>query len=186
MVKLNRIYTRTGDKGMTGMVAGPRLPKQDTRVEAIGAVDETNAALGVAALHLGPPEYALVERIQNDLFDLGADLATPKTGVRDKALRIIPAQVTRLEKEIDAMNAALNPLTSFVLPGGTVASAHLHLARTCARRAERAMFALAAAEWVNPAALHYINRVSDHLFVLARWCNGRGNRDVLWKPGENR
>jgi cob(I)alamin adenosyltransferase len=189
MVKLTRIYTRGGDKGETSLGDGRRVPKHDKRVEAYGAVDEANAALGLARLHLGrdPRANAMLGRIQNDLFDLGADLCTPATGRKAKgALRIADAQVERLEREIDALNAGLKPLASFVLPGGTPASAYLHLARTVLRRAERRMTALAAVEPVNQAAIRYANRLSDLLFVLARHCNARGKRDVLWVPGANR
>ncbi|MGE0846842.1 MAG: cob(I)yrinic acid a,c-diamide adenosyltransferase [Flavobacteriaceae bacterium] len=195
MVKLNKIYTRTGDDGTTGLGDGSRVPKADIRVEAFGTVDETNAAIGMARLHTaGDAELgdldAMLERIQNDLFDLGADLCTPDTGVDPgyEPLRIVDSQVARLEKEIDLLNADLKPLRSFVLPGGSAASAHLHLARTVARRAERLMTALAArqGEPVGAPALRYINRVSDFLFVAARWANGKGAGDVLWVPGDNR
>jgi cob(I)alamin adenosyltransferase len=184
MVKLNRIYTRTGDDGTTGLVDGSRRAKHDLRVEAYGAVDEANATLGLVRLHAAGDDDAMLARIQNDLFDLGADLATPD-GI-DGALRIVPAQVERLEAEIDAMNASLAPLTSFVLPGGTLAAAHLHLARTTVRRAERVTTALAAGEPVNPQAVAYLNRLSDHLFVLSRAVNARAGGDVLWTPGANR
>ncbi|UVI40151.1 cob(I)yrinic acid a,c-diamide adenosyltransferase [Qipengyuania spongiae] len=192
MVKLNKIYTRTGDTGSTGLVDGSRLPKHATRMEAIGAVDEANSALGVAAVALGDGEHAdAVHRIQNDLFDLGADLATPAGPDEDFApsemvLRIVSAQVEWLEQAIDALNADLEPLTSFVLPGGTEAAARIHLARASARRAERSVTALAADEPVNPQALAYVNRLSDYLFVLARVSNANGTRDVKWIPGKNR
>ncbi len=186
MVKLTRIYTKGGDTGTTSLGTGKRVPKHDTRVGAYGAVDEANAAIGLARLHTTGEEDAMLARIQNDLFDLGADLCAPEgDGTRDR-LRIIDAQVERLEHEIDRMNEALAPLNSFVLPGGSAAAAHLHLARTIARRAERDMTRLAEAEPVNPAAIRYINRLSDHLFVLARWLNDKGAKDVLWKPGANR
>jgi cob(I)alamin adenosyltransferase len=187
MVKLTRIYTRGGDKGKTSLGDGSRVPKQSLRVEAFGTVDEANAAIGLARLHISGDEDAMLARIQNDLFDLGADLCTPESGTRAAgALRIVAAQVKRLETEIDAMNAALAPLNSFVLPGGTPAAAFLHLARTVTRRAERLVCALAAAETVNPEAIKYLNRLSDHLFVLGRRLNGNGAQDVLWQPGATR
>ncbi len=191
MVKLTRIYTRGGDKGRTSLGDGTRVAKQSLRVEAYGTVDEANAALGLARLHTAGDEDAMLARIQNDLFDLGADLCTPEGGRRGGAnsrgaLRIVAAQVKRLETEIDAMNAALAPLTSFVLPGGSPAASHLHLARTVTRRAERLACALAAAEPVNPEAIKYLNRLSDHLFVLGRRLNGNGAQDVLWRPGLTR
>ncbi len=187
MVKLSKIYTKTGDDGSSGLVDGTRRSKTDPRFAAIGAVDETNSAIGVARLHVSGPMDILLGRIQNDLFDLGADLSTPEDGRKaDGALRIAPVQVTRLEREIDAMNEDLRPLTSFVLPGGSALAAHLHLARAIARRAEREMVALAAKEAINPAALTYINRLSDHLFVMARLANDGGAGDVLWMPGKNR
>ena len=195
MVRLTRIYTRGGDKGETSLGDGSRVPKQALRVEAYGTVDEANAAIGLARLHVesrGDPDTdAMLGRIQNDLFDLGADLCTPED-VRRKssdgggALRIVAAQVKRLEREIDAMNAGLRPLDSFILPGGTPAAAYLHLARTVTRRAERLVCALAAAEAVNPEAVKYLNRLSDHLFVLGRRVNDNGARDVLWQPGLTR
>jgi cob(I)alamin adenosyltransferase len=189
VVKLTRIYTKGGDKGRTSLGDGKRVAKHDLRVEAYGTVDEANAAVGLARLHAGGEADAMLARIQNDLFDLGADLCRPdspgsKAGAG--ALRIVANQVLRLEREIDAMNAALQPLDSFVLPGGSPAAANLHLARTIARRAERAMTALAAKSPVNPEAIKYINRLSDHLFVLARTLNGRGKDDVLWRPGAHR
>jgi cob(I)alamin adenosyltransferase len=187
MVKLTRIYTRGGDKGKTSLGDGSRVAKQSLRVEAYGTVDETNAAIGLARLHAAPEIDAMLARIQNDLFDLGADLCTPEGGRRGAgALRIIAAQVKRLEIEIDAMNAELLPLSSFVLPGGTPAAAYLHLARTVTRRAERLTCALAEAEPVNPEAIKYLNRLSDHLFVLSRRVNGNGAEDVLWQPGATR
>lgn len=191
MVKLNRIYTRTGDDGTTGLGDGSRVAKYSLRVEAYGTVDETNAAIGLARLSTGgQPLDAMLARIQNELFDLGADLCTPETG-KDLGyvpLRIIPAQVSRLEQEIDALNARLQPLRSFILPGGSAASAALHLARTISRRSERLMVALASepGETVGPAALHYINRLSDFLFVAARVANADGAGDVLWTPGATR
>jgi cob(I)alamin adenosyltransferase len=187
MVKLTRIYTRGGDKGKTSLGDGTRVPKQSLRVDAYGTVDEANAAIGLARLHVGGDDEAMLARIQNDLFDLGADLCTPEGGRRGSgALRIVAAQVKRLETEIDAMNAGLQPLTSFVLPGGTPAASYLHLARTVTRRAERLTCALAEAEKVNPEAIKYLNRLSDHLFVLGRRVNDNGARDVLWQPGLTR
>jgi cob(I)alamin adenosyltransferase len=192
MVKLNKIYTRTGDDGTTGLVSGARRPKYDPRIEAYGTVDETNAVIGIVRLYTSsmPALDAMLMRIQNDCFDLGADLATPDTGEkRDyEPLRIVDAQVDRIEADIDALNADLEPLRSFVLPGGTEAAAHLHLARTVARRAERLMVALADldGETVNPAAIRFINRLSDFFFVAARWVNDQGRADVLWVPGKNR
>ena len=184
MVKLTRIYTRGGDKGQTSLGSGKRVAKHDPRVDAYGQVDEANAAIGLARLHTRGSADAMLARIQNDLFDLGADLCRPEPKEGD--LRIVASQVTRLEREIDKMNAALQPLQSFVLPGGTPAAAYLHLARTIARRAERAMTALADNGSVNPEAIKYINRLSDHLFVLSRFLNGKGKRDILWQPGANR
>ena len=187
MVTLTRIYTRGGDTGQTSLSDGSRVNKQHLRVAAYGTADETNGVIGVARLHTQGEADAMLSRIQNDLFDLGADLCTPQDGRKaEGALRIVDAQVERLEHEIDTMNAELQPLTSFILPGGTAASAYLHLARTVARRAERLMCELAESEPVNPAAIRYINRLSDHLFVLARWENEKGVRDVLWVPGANR
>jgi cob(I)alamin adenosyltransferase len=191
MVKLTRIYTRGGDKGETSLGDGTRVAKQSLRVAAFGTVDEANAAIGLARLHADGEADAMLARIQNDLFDLGADLCTPEGGRRGGdnsrgALRIVAAQVKRLETEIDAMNGELRPLNSFVLPGGTPAAAHLHLARTVARRAERLACALAADEKVNPEAVKYLNRLSDHLFVLSRRLNGAGAGDVLWQPGATR
>ena len=188
MVRLTRIYTRGGDRGETSLGDGSRVAKQALRVEAYGTVDEANAAIGLARLHAERRRAdAMLARIQNDLFDLGADLCTPEDGSRAAgALRIVAAQVERLEREIDAMNAALRPLDSFILPGGTPAAAHLHLARTVTRRAERLVCALAAAEPVNPEAVRYLNRLSDHLFVLGRRLNDNGARDVLWRPGLTR
>jgi cob(I)alamin adenosyltransferase len=188
MVRLTRIYTRGGDTGETSLGDGSRLPKHALRVAAYGTVDEANAAIGIARLHaLDAAVDEMLGRIQNDLFDLGADLCTPEGGTRGAgALRILATQVERLEREIDAMNAALAPLESFILPGGTAAAAHLHLARTIVRRAERLVSELALAETVNPEALKYLNRLSDHLFVLGRRLNDGGARDVLWRPGANR
>jgi cob(I)alamin adenosyltransferase len=192
MVVLNRIYTRTGDDGSTALANGERRPKHDLRVEAYGAVDEANAAVGLARLSTAsePKLDAMLSRIQNDLFDLGADLSTPEGGRQLKwtPLRIVAAQVERLEREIDELNGELAPLTSFVLPGGTPAAAHLHLARTVARRAERLMTQLAAREGeiVGAPALHFVNRLSDFLFVASRWANARAGGDVLWTPGANR
>jgi cob(I)alamin adenosyltransferase len=187
MVRLTRIYTRGGDKGETSLGDGSRVPKQSLRVAAYGTVDEANAAIGLARLHAAGETDAMLARIQNDLFDLGADLCTPEGARRGKeALRIVGAQVERLEKEIDTLNAELKPLDSFVLPGGSPCAAHLHHARTIVRRAERLVAELAAAETLNAAALQYLNRLSDHLFVLSRHVNDRGAADVLWRPGANR
>lgn len=191
MVKLNKIYTRTGDDGTTGLVDGSRLSKDAPRMAAIGDVDELNSSLGVVALHLSGDALARLRRIQNDLFDLGADIATPAAPDDDFApgemvLRVIPRQVERLEAEIDAMNAALAPLTSFILPGGSAASAALHVARTVARRAERALVAAAQVDRINPSAVQYVNRLSDYLFVMARAHNGQGADDILWVPGASR
>ena len=187
MVTLSRIYTKTGDSGQTGLGDGSRISKASLRITAIGAVDETNAAIGIARLDSEGEMDAMLARIQNDLFDLGADLCAPEDGRKAEGrLRIAISQVERLEREIDAMNATLSPLTSFILPGGTALAARLHLARTIARRVECAMVALAAEEKINEAALRYINRLSDHLFVMARAANNAGMGDVLWVPGENR
>jgi cob(I)alamin adenosyltransferase len=190
MVVLSKIYTRTGDKGDTALGDGTRLPKHATRVAAYGTVDELNATLGLARLHANGVLDQALARIQNDLFDLGADLCTPDlendATAKHPRLRIVAAQVARLESEIDAMNAGLAPLRSFVLPGGTALATHLHLCRTVARRAERAATALAAAEPVNPEAVRYLNRLSDWLFVAGRVANDAGQADVLWVPGANR
>lgn len=187
MVKLDRIYTRGGDGGATSLGDGRRTAKHAPRIAACGAIDEANCAVGLARLHARGGEDAMLGRIQNDLFDLGADLATPHDGRRGAgALRIQVGQVKRLEDEIDAMNAELAPLSSFVLPGGSAASAFLHLARALVRRGERAMVALAEGEEVNRHALAYANRLSDHLFVMARRLNGNGGGDVLWVPGATR
>ena len=187
MVTLNRIYTKTGDKGETALGDGSRRLKFDLRVAAYGTVDETNCAVGVARLHTAGDLDAMLSRIQNDLFDLGADLCAPEDGRRGAdRLRIAETQVERLEREIDAMNESLSPLTSFVLPGGTAAAAHLHLARAIARRAERLIVELAQAETVSAVAIRYINRLSDHLFVASRFANDGGAKDVLWIPGANR
>ncbi len=186
MVRLTRIYTRGGDAGETSLGDGSRVPKQDLRVACYGTVDEANAVIGVARLHAEGESDAMLARIQNDLFDLGADLSTPAPQRGKEALRIVKSQVERLEHEIDALNAELKPLDSFVLPGGTPCGAALHLARTVVRRAERLVAELAAREKVNPEALKYLNRLSDHLFVLSRHVNDRGARDVLWRPGANR
>lgn len=193
MVVLNRIYTRTGDKGTTALGTGERRPKYDLRVESYGTVDETNSALGMARLTTAAEDArldAMLNRIQNDLFDLGADLCTPDTGekLEWEPLRIVDTQVTRLEAEIDELNAELQPLKSFVLPAGTPSAAALHLARTISRRAERLMVELAAQpnEIVGEPALKYINRLSDFLFVAARYANLKAGGDVLWTPGKNR
>ena len=187
MVKLTRIYTGGGDKGETSLGDGSRVAKHDARVAAYGTVDEANACIGLARLHCGGEVDAILARAQNDLFDLGADLATPeRENPKHPPLRITAEQVARLESEIDLINGELDPLTSFVLPGGGAAAAHLHLARTLARRAEREMTALAETEAINQQALVYINRLSDLLFVLARHANDKGAKDVLWTPGANR
>lgn len=189
MVKLDKIYTRGGDQGQTSLGDGARVAKHDARVVAYGTVDECNSVLGLARQHLASDAEAdaMLSRIQNDLFDLGADLCTPEVAdPKWPPLRIVAAQTDRLEREIDAMNENIPPLKSFILPGGSAAAAWLHLARTVARRAERDMTALAERETVTPEAIKYINRLSDHLFVLARRCNGNGAHDVLWVPGQNR
>ncbi|MBI1684672.1 cob(I)yrinic acid a,c-diamide adenosyltransferase [Caulobacter hibisci] len=192
MVVLNRIYTRTGDKGSTRLSTGEPVSKASLRVEAYGGVDETNAFIGVARQYAGddPELDAMLERIQNDLFDLGADLATPEQNGKPEwePLRVVEAQVERLEAEIDLINERLSPLTSFVLPAGSALSAALHVARTVSRRAERTCVALAATEGeiVGQPALKYLNRLSDLLFVAARRANSDGARDVLWKPGATR
>lgn len=187
MVVLNRIYTRTGDAGDTALGSGKRVKKYELRIEAYGTVDEINACVGVARLHASGELDVMLGRVQNDLFDLGADLCVPDDGseMAAKALRLAETQVDRLEREIDAMNEKLQPLRSFVLPGGSAASAHLHVARTVCRRAERLMVQLASSEVVGPSAIKYSNRLSDFLFVAARFANlSRG--DVLWVPGANR
>jgi cob(I)alamin adenosyltransferase len=187
MVRLTKIYTRGGDKGQTSLGDGERVAKHDPRVEAYGTVDEANATVGLARLHTTAETDAMLARIQNDLFDLGADLCTPEApSPKYPPLRIAQAQVDRLEREIDAMNEKLKPLDSFILPGGTPVAAYLHLARTVSRRAERLITALAKSQTINPLAIAYINRLSDHLFVLARHVNDDGAKDVLWVPGKNR
>ncbi|MFA6140789.1 MAG: cob(I)yrinic acid a,c-diamide adenosyltransferase [Hyphomicrobium sp.] len=193
MVVLSKIYTRTGDKGTTALGSGERVPKNALRIAAYGTVDETNASIGMVRVHLGdgdPALDAMLLRIQNDLFDLGADLCVPDRGAKleYEPLRMTDGQVTRLEQEIDEMNKDLKPLRSFVLPGGSPAAAALHMARTISRRAERLMVELAAEpnEPVSAAALKYINRLSDLLFVASRHVNDRGKTDVLWVPGQNR
>jgi cob(I)alamin adenosyltransferase len=193
MVVLNRIYTKTGDAGTTALGTGERRPKFDLRIEAYGTVDETNATLGLVRQHTAvedPTVDAMIARIQNDLFDLGADLCTPDDGTKLEwePLRMVDTQVERLEREIDMLNAELKPLRSFVLPGGSPAAAALHLARTVSRRAERLMVELATqpGETVGQPALRYINRLSDFLFVASRYVNGKGQADVLWVPGQNR
>lgn len=186
MVKLTKIYTRGGDRGEASLVGGERRVKSDQRFAAIGAVDETNAAIGLARNFTKGGADEILARVQNDLFDLGADLATPGGEPNDDALRMTDAQTERLEREIDRINEALQPLSSFVLPGGSAASSHIHLARTITRRAEREMVGLDLIEALNTAALCYINRLSDLLFVLARHMNDEGKADVLWLPGANR
>jgi cob(I)alamin adenosyltransferase len=193
MVKLTKIYTRGGDTGETSLVDGARVAKHDLRVAAFGTVDEANATIGMVRLHTTGEADAMLMRIQNDLFDLGADLATPGK-VFDKSdpdeptwvLRILQTQVDRLETEIDAMNVELAPLNSFVLPGGSAASAYLHLARTVTRRAERLAVEAALQVGINPVAIRYLNRLSDLLFVMGRYLNDKGAQDVLWVPGANR
>jgi cob(I)alamin adenosyltransferase len=193
MVVLSKIYTRTGDAGTTALGSGERVPKHALRIAAYGTVDETNASIGMVRLHLGTDDPKLdgqLVRIQNDLFDLGADLCVPDRGqkLEYEPLRMTDTQVKRLEEEIDEMNAELKPLRSFVLPGGSPAAAALHMARTISRRAERLMVELATepSEPVGAAALKYINRLSDYLFVASRYVNDRGKADVLWVPGQNR
>lgn len=189
MVKLTKIYTRTGDGGETGLVDGSRLPKSAARMEAIGDVDEANSALGIALTLISDEDArAMLGRIQNELFDLGADIATPGEDFApsEMTLRIVPEQIARIEREIDAMNDRLTPLTSFILPGGDPGAAAVHLARTIVRRAERALVKAASEVAINPLALAYINRLSDHLFVLGRILNGAGVNDVLWRPGATR
>ncbi len=190
VVTLNRIYTKGGDKGRTSLGSGKRVAKHALRVEAYGTVDEANGIIGTARLHTAatPECDAMLFRIQNDLFDLGADLCVPADPDQPNAagLRIVAAQVTRLESEIDAMNDTLSPLTSFILPGGSPAAAYLHVARTVVRRAERLMTKLKTREVVNDQAIMYINRLSDHLFVMARFVNDGGKSDILWVPGANR
>jgi cob(I)alamin adenosyltransferase len=189
LVKLNKIYTRTGDDGTTGLVDGSRVSKADPRMAAIGDVDEANSAIGVAVVALaGAEPAAALTRIQNDLFDLGADLATPGEDFApgEMTLRIVPAQVTRLETEIDALNADLGALTSFILPGGSAAGAALHLARAIVRRSERTAITAAGHVAINPAAIAYLNRLSDYLFVASRYVNKAAGGDVLWVPGASR
>ena len=190
MVNLDKIYTRGGDAGQTSLASGTRVPKHDLRVATYGTVDEANAFIGLARLSIEGHVDEILGRIQNDLFDLGADLARPECvsddPAKQKALRITQSQVDRLEAEIDVINEPLDPLTSFVLPGGTAASAYLHVARTIVRRAERLTTALMEAEPINTPAVIYLNRLSDHLFVLARQQNDGGAADVLWVPGANR
>jgi cob(I)alamin adenosyltransferase len=189
MVYLSRIYTKTGDAGDTGLGDGQRVPKDHPRVEAVGAVDELNAVLGLLLAHTADlSEHGLVQSIQNDLFDVGADLCLPMTDEEEpgQKLRMTPAQAERLEHTIDRLNADVKPLTSFVLPGGSPAAAWCHLARTVCRRAERAIVTLMREEAVNAAVLVYLNRLSDLLFVLARQFNHQGRGDVLWQPGDSR
>lgn len=187
MVKLDKIYTRGGDKGQTSLGGGQRVGKNDVRVQAYGTADEANAIIGLARLNADDKVDAMLSRIQNDLFDLGADLCRPQDeGGNDSSLRISEDQVARLEAEIDELNADLEPLTSFILPGGNEIAAWLHMARTVVRRGERLICALAETEAVNPMAIQYANRLSDHLFVLARHVNDGGQNDVLWVPGAHR
>lgn len=194
MVVLNRIYTRTGDKGDTALGSGTRVSKAHLRIQAYGTVDETNSVLGIVRLHTGTDAFCkldiMLARIQNELFDLGADLCMPDDGKKldHEPLRILPGQVERLENEIDELNHDLSPLRSFVLPGGHVAAAHLHLARTICRRAERLIVELKShkGEHVSEGALSYINRLSDFLFVASRWVNAKTTGDILWVPGKTR
>lgn len=187
MVSLDKIYTRGGDYGETSLGSGKRVAKHDSRVAAYGTSDEANAAIGITRLYTKGDADAMLARIQNDLFDLGADLCTPEgTERRSGALRLTSQQVLRLEKEIDSMNEKLNPLDSFILPGGTPAGAHLHLARTIVRRCERLLSELAERETLNPDCIKYVNRLSDHLFQLSRHVNNDGELDILWVPGKNR
>ena len=191
MVTLNRIYTRSGDAGITSLGNGERRPKFDPRVTAYGSIDETNAAIGLArtfAQGAYPDLDLKLRQIQNDLFDLGADLCTPAAEPQKTQLRILPSQVSRLERDMDELNRDLPPLSSFVLPGGSQAAAGLHVARTICRRAERHIVRLSttSGEYVNPDAIKFVNRLSDFLFVAARWANAQGSLDVLWSPGANR
>jgi cob(I)alamin adenosyltransferase len=184
MVRIDRVTTRGGDGGETSLGDGTRIAKDAARIEAVGAVDEANAAIGMLRLVANADADAMLSRAQNDLFDLGADLCVPGEG--GDRLRLTAAPGQRLEAEVAAMNAELPPLTSFILPGGTSAAAHAHLARTIVRRAERRLVTLARDEPINPELVRYLNRLSDHLFVLGRWLNEKGARDVLWVPGANR
>lgn len=186
MVKLNKIYTKTGDEGKTGLADGTRVDKDDLRVVAYGAVDEANAALGMARNHVGKDVLEAISRVQNDLFDLGADLSTPLKEDEENVLRIVSGQVLWLEQQMDSLNENILPLLSFILPGGTEAAAALHLARTISRRAERHAVTLGKKEAINPEALKYLNRLSDYLFVLGRHLNDNGKEDVLWVPGKGR
>ena len=188
MVKLNKIYTRTGDAGETGLVDGSRIPKDHPRAQAIGEVDELNSAIGLALVPITGEAAAMLGRVQNELFDLGADLATPGEDFApsDMTLRIVQAQIDRLEAEVDAMNEGLEPLRSFILPGGGEAVARVHVARTIARRAERSVVAAAREVPLNPLAAIYLNRLSDHLFVLGRFLARDAGGDVLWRPGATR
>ena len=186
MVRIDRVVTRGGDGGETSLGDGSRVRKDALRVEAYGTVDEANALIGLLRLHTTAETDAMLARIQNDLFDVGADLCVPQTDATRERLRLTETPVLRLEAEVEAMNETLPPLTSFILPGGTMAAASAHHARTVVRRAERLVVALAAVETLNPALVHYMNRLSDHLFVLGRVLNGNGTADVLWVPGANR
>ena len=188
MVKLTKIYTRTGDDGTTGLVDGSRSPKDAPRMAAIGGVDEANSCIGAAALHAEREMLARLRMIQNDMFDLGADLATPGEDFTpgEMTLRIIAGQVERLEREIDSMNETMKPLSSFILPGGSALASTLHIARVVSRRAERTAVAAAREVALNPLALAYLNRLSDWLFVAARYANGGGGEDILWVPGGSR
>jgi len=185
MVKLDKIYTRGGDSGLTSLGDGSRVPKHALRVGACGSIDEANAMIGIARLHTEGDVDAMLARIQNDLFDVGADICVPGNNPQKLSLRLSDRQVTRLEQEIDRLNGDLQPLSSFILPGGTPASAYLHLARTVVRRAERLICDLVEQEPMSRNVQAYINRLSDHLFVVARYLNNRGQSDMLWEPGEN-
>lgn len=188
MVRLTRIYTRGGDKGKTSLVGGKRVPKNCARIDAYGSVDEANSVIGIARLSTKDIADEMLARIQNDMFDLGSDLANPSSDFSEDGglLRITEKQVKRLEKEIDLLNEDLELLTSFTLPGGSPASAYLHLARTVTRRAERHAITASETEAINPIAIKYLNRLSDHLFVLTRYLNDKGTSDVLWVPGAGR
>ena len=192
MVKLTKIYTRGGDKGKTSLSDGTRLPKYADRIKAYGSVDELNSIIGIARLHTDGSGDEMLDAIQQDLFDLGADLATPAKDMEDNfkpsemVLRVCQKQIDRLEAEIDQMNEKLSPLNSVILPGGSASSSHLHLARTVARRAEREAVKASEVDTINPLAITYLNRLSDHLFVLARHYNDDGKSDILWVPGKNR
>jgi len=185
MVKLNKIYTKTGDKGKTGLGDGRRVNKFDLRVECYGTIEEANSILGIARCYTRGSIDKFLSEIQNDLFDLGADLCMPQTKAKKSVLRITDRQIKRMEIEIDKMNSGLKPLNSFVLPGGTLVSSYLHLARTIIRRSERITVALMVKEKINPNVIIYLNRLSDYIFMLSRYLNARGKKDILWRPGKN-